>query len=172
MEIIDNEDKVTPMKVGEIGEVCVRGPQVMQGYLNQPVETDNVLRNGRLHTGDLGYMDAEGYFYIVGRSKEMIIVGGYKVYPRNVEEVLYTHPAVAECAVVGLEHPTRGQMIKAYLVLKEGAQLDEAGVKAFLKGKITAYAIPHAVEFRDSLPKNNIGKILKRVLVEEEKAKH
>ncbi len=171
MEIIDKDDRLTPCPVGEVGEVCISGPQVMQGYLNQSTETDNVLRNGRLHTGDLGYMDADGYFYIVGRLKEMIIVGGYNVYPRNVEEVLYTHPAVAECAVVGLDHPSRGQMIKAYLVLKPGQTLDEVALKAYLKGEMSAYAVPHAFEIRDELPKNNIGKILKRVLIEEEKAK-
>jgi long-chain acyl-CoA synthetase len=171
MEIIDSEDHETPMPIGEIGEVCVRGPQVMAGYLNRPDETDNVIRNGRLHTGDLGRMDADGYFYIVGRSKEMIIVGGYKVYPRNVEEVIYAHPAVLECAVVGLEHPTRGQMIKAYVVLKEGQSLDEPTLKEHIKGNISAYAVPHAFEFRSELPKNNIGKILKRVLVDEEKAR-
>ena len=172
MEIIDKDDHITVMRTGEIGEVCISGPQVMKGYLNQPGETDNVLRNGRLHTGDLGYMDSDGFFFIVGRSKEMIIVGGYNVYPRNVEEVIYTHPAVAECAVIGLEHPTRGQMIKAYVVLKDGQSLDESTLKAFLKQHITAYAIPHAIEFRSSLPKNSIGKILKKDLVAEEKAKH
>lgn len=172
VEIIDKDDRVTVLKTGEIGEVCISGPQVMLGYLNRPDETENVLRNGRLHTGDLGYMDEEGYFYIVDRLKEMIIVGGYNVYPRNVEEEIYTHPAVAECAVVGLEHPTRGQMIKAYLVLKEGQVLDESALKAHLKPRITAYALPHAVEFRESLPKSAVGKILKKELVAEEKKKH
>ena len=171
-EVIDKDDRVTPMKVGEIGEICLSGPQVMQGYLNRPDESDNVLRNGRLHTGDLGYMDEDGYFYIVDRLKEMIIVGGYNVYPRNVEEEIYAHQAVAECAVVGLEHPTRGQMIKAYIVLKEGQTLDESSLKAHLKPRITAYALPHAVEFRTTLPKSAVGKILKKELVAEEKAKH
>lgn len=171
MEVLDKDDRVTVLKQGEVGEICITGPQVMLGYLNRPDETDNVLRNGRLHTGDVGYMDADGYFYIVDRLKEMIIVGGYNVYPRNVEEEIYTHPAVAECAVIGLDHPSRGQMIKAYVVLKEGATLDEAGFKAHLKPRITAYAIPHAVAFRDSLPKSAIGKILKKELVAEEKAK-
>lgn len=172
VEIIDKDDHITPMKTGEIGEVCIRGPQVMQGYLNRPDETDNVLRNGMLHTGDLGYLDEQGYCYIVDRLKEMIIVGGYNVYPRNVEEEIYAHPAVAECAVIGLNHPTRGQMIKAYVVLKEGQALDESGLKAHLKPRITAYALPHAVEFRATLPKSAIGKILKKELVAEEKAKH
>ncbi|MDX2094389.1 MAG: long-chain fatty acid--CoA ligase [Alphaproteobacteria bacterium] len=171
-EIIDKDDRVTPMAQGEIGEICISGPQVMLGYLNRTDETENVLRNGRLHTGDLGYMDADGYFYVVDRLKEMIIVGGYNVYPRNVEEEIYAHPSVAECAVIGLDHPTRGQMIKAYLVLKEGAELDEPGLKEHLKPRLTAYALPHAVEFRAALPKNNIGKILKRELVEEEKKRH
>lgn len=171
MEVIDKDDRVTPMKVGEIGEICIRGPQVMQGYLDKADETDNVLRNGRLHTGDLGYMDEEGYFFIVDRLKEMIIVGGYNVYPRNVEEVIYTHEAVAECAVVGLEHPTRGQMIKAFVVLKEGAKLDESELKTYMKSRMSGYAVPHAVAFRESLPKSMIGKILKKELVAEEKAK-
>ncbi len=172
MEIVDKDDHTTVLPPGEIGEVCIRGPQVMLGYLNKPEETDNVIRNGRLHTGDLGRMDEEGYFYIVDRLKEMIIVGGYKVFPRNVEEELYAHAAVAECAVVGLTHPTRGQMIKAYIVLKEDAQLTEAEVKDHLKPRITAYALPHTVEFRVALPKSAIGKILKKELVAEENAKH
>lgn len=171
-EVIDKEDRVSVMKQGEVGEICIRGPQVMMGYLDKPEETDNVLRNGRLHTGDLGYVDEEGYFFIVDRLKEMIIVGGYNVYPRNVEEVIYTHEAVAECAVVGLEHPTRGQMIKAFVVLKEGKKAEEGEMKAFLKGKMSAYAVPHAIEFREALPKSMIGKILKKELVAEEKAKH
>lgn len=170
-EVIDKDDRVSVMKQGEVGEICIRGPQVMMGYLDRVDETDNVLRNGRLHTGDLGYVDAEGYFYIVDRLKEMIIVGGYNVYPRNVEEVLYTHPAVAEAAVVGLEHPTRGQMIKAYVVLKEDAKTDEAELKTYMKSRMSGYAVPHAVEFRESLPKSMIGKILKKELVAEEKAR-
>lgn len=170
-EVINQDDHSTTMPVGEVGEICLRGPQVMQGYLDKPEETDNVLRNGRLHTGDLGYVDKDGYFYIVDRLKEMIIVCGYNVYPRNVEEVIYTHDAVAECAVVGLEHPTRGQMIKAFVVLKEGKKAEEAEMKAFMKGKMSAYAVPHAVEFREALPKSMIGKILKKELVAEEKAK-
>lgn len=171
VEIINRDDHVTPMNPGEVGEICIRGPQVMLGYLNRPEETDQVLRNGRLHTGDLGIMDADGYFTVVDRLKEMIIVGGYNVYPRNVEEEIYAHPNVAECAVVGLNHATRGQMIKAYIVLKDGMALDEAGLKNHLKQRITAYALPHAVEFRSSLPKSAIGKILKKDLVAEEAAK-
>lgn len=171
MEIIDKDDHVTPMKIGEVGEVCITGPQVMAGYLNRPDETENVLRDGRLHTGDLGKVDEEGYFYIVDRLKEMIIVGGYNVYPRNVEEVLYTHSDVAEAAVLGLEHPTRGQMIKAYVVKKEGSEIDAAALKVYMKGRMSAYAVPHEIEFREILPKSMIGKILKKELIAEEKAK-
>lgn len=170
-EIVSLEDRETVLGVGETGEICIRGPQVMQGYLNKPEETMNVLRGGRLHTGDIGLMDEDGYFQIVDRLKEMIIVGGYNVYPRNVEEVIYQHEAVAECAVVGLDHPRRGQMIKAYVVLKEKAQLSDGDLKEFLRDRITRYAVPHAVEFRKELPKSMIGKILKKELVAEEKEK-
>ncbi len=172
MEVIDKDDKTTIMKTGEIGEICIRGPQVMLGYYNKPEETANVLRNGRLHTGDLGYVDEDGYFYIVDRLKEMIIVGGYNVYPRNVEEVLYKHEAVAEAAVIGLNHPTRGQMIKADVVLKEGKKVDESELKSYMKGKMSAYAVPHEIEYREALPKTPIGKIMKKELVAEEKARH
>ena len=171
-EIIDMEDRVTVLPIGEVGEICLRGPQVMKGYLNQPEESTNVLRNGRLHTGDVGYMDERGYFYVVDRMKEMIIVGGYNVYPRNVEEVIYQHEAVAECAVIGLEHPTRGQMIKAYIVLKEGADLDVSTIRSFCRDGMSRYAVPHDFEFRKELPKSPVGKILKKELIAEEKKKH
>lgn len=171
-EVVSLEDRTTMLPAGEIGEICIRGPQVMKGYLNQPEESTNVLRNGRLHTGDIGYMDERGYFYIVDRLKEMIIVGGYNVYPRNVEEVIYTHEAVAECAVIGLKHPRRGEMIKAFIILKEKKALSSDELKAYLRERMTRYAVPHEVEFRDQLPKSNIGKILKKELVAEEMKKH
>lgn len=170
-EVLDPEDKRSILPVGKVGEITIRGPQVMKGYLNQPEETAKVLINGRLHTGDLGYMDEDGYFYIVDRLKEMIIVGGYNVYPRNVEEAMYTHPAIAEAAVVGLDHPRRGQMIKAYAVLKDGHKLAEDELKEYLRARMSAYAVPHKVEFRAELPKSAIGKILKKELVAQEKAK-
>jgi len=171
VEVLDKEDRVSVLPQGEIGEICIRGPQVMKGYLNQPEESAAVLRNGRLHTGDVGYMDEDGYFYIVDRMKEMIIVGGYNVYPRNVEEVIYAYEGVAECAVVGLEHPRRGQMIKAYIVPKEGYKLSEEALKDYMRDNMSRYAVPHQIEFRTELPKNMIGKILKKELVAEEKAK-
>lgn len=170
-EVISVEDGETPMPMGEVGEICISGPQVMRGYLNQAEESAKVLRNGRLHTGDLGYVDAKGYFFIVDRLKEMIIVGGYNVYPRNVEEVMYGHSAIAECAVLGFDHPSRGQMIKAYVVLREGIKVSEDDLKAYLREHITRYAVPHEIEFRDTLPKSAVGKILKKELKAEELAK-
>lgn len=164
LEVIDPDDKVTPKPIGEVGEICIRGPQVMQGYWQKPEETDNVLKNGRLHTGDLGYMDKDGYFFIVDRLKEMIISGGYNIYPRNIEEALYTHPDIVEAAVIGIAHPTRGQVPKAFVVKKEGSALTADEVETFLKERLSAYAVPHTYEFRDSLPKSMIGKILKKEL--------
>jgi long-chain acyl-CoA synthetase len=143
----------------------------MRGYLNQFEENRKILRGGMLHTGDLGYMDSDGYIFIVDRLKEMIISGGYKIFPRNIEEILYQHPSVAEAAVIGVHHPQRGQVVKIFVAKKEGKDLSELEVKDYLKDKIAGYAMPHAVEFRDSLPKSAIGKILKKVLMEEEKAK-
>jgi long-chain acyl-CoA synthetase len=166
---IDDPDKLLPL--GETGEICVRGPQVMRGYLHQLDETRRALRGGRLHTGDIGYIDSEGYVFIVDRLKEMIISGGYNIYPRNIEEVLYTHPDIIEAAVVGLPHPQRGQVPKAYVVKREGSTLDVPALKDFLRGRLTAYALPAQYEFRDSLPKSMIGKILKKELLAEEKAK-
>ncbi len=174
LEVISLEDEKTLMPQGEKGEICIRGPQVMQGYYEQFDETMEVLRptgqgsEMRLHTGDIGYMDEEGFFYIIDRKKEMILSGGYNIYPRNIEEVLYQHEAIAECAVVGIEHKSRGQVPKAFIVLKEGATLDAAECKEFMKDKISLYAIPSAFEFRDELPKSMIGKILKKELLAEE----
>ena len=171
MEITDPDNPERVLGVREVGEVCVRGPQVMRGYLHQLDETRRCLRNGRLHTGDIGYMDEDGYFYIVDRIKEMIISGGYNIYPRNIEEALYRHPAVAEAAVIGIEHSQRVQVPKAFIVRKEGMEVSESELRDHLKTEIASYAMPYAYEFRDSLPKSMIGKVLKKELVAEEKAK-
>lgn len=170
MEVLDMESGRL-LGPGEKGEICIRGPQVMQGYLHQLDETRKVLKDGRLHTGDVGHYDEEGYFFIVDRLKEMIISGGYKIYPRNLEEALYRHPDVAEAAVIGVPHPQRVQSPKAFVVLKEGAQVTEGAIRDYLRGEVAGYAVPHAVEFRASLPKSMIGKILKKELVAEEAAK-
>ena len=156
------KDKV--MAMGETGEICIRGPQVMKGYWNRPDETANTLRNGRLHTGDVGYMDADGYFFIVDRLKEMIISGGYNIYPRNVEEVLYDHPDVVEAAVIGVEDEHWGQRVKAFVALKQGSGESEDTLRAYCKDQLPRFAVPATIEFRDELPKTMIGKISKKDL--------
>ena len=170
--IVDAETGDRVLEVGEVGELVVRGPQVMKGYWRMPTETANVLREGWLHTGDLARMDEDGYFQIVDRKKDMILgAGGYNIYPREVEEVLYEHPAVQEAAVVGIPVSIeKGERVKAYVVLKEGAAATEEDIVAFCRENLTPYKIPRAVEFRDELPKTMVGKILRRVLLEEEQA--
>ena len=170
IEIVSLEDgKVLP--VGETGEICIRGPQVMAGYWQNQEATDKSIENGRFHSGDVGYMDDDGYTFIVDRLKEMILAGGYNVYPRNVEEAVYMHSAVAECAVVGIPDEYRGQTVKAFVALAEGQSLSEAELLEFLKDKLSPIEMPKQVEFRTDLPKSAIGKILKKVLLEEEAAK-
>jgi long-chain acyl-CoA synthetase len=166
---IDGSERVLP--AGERGEVCIRGPQVMAGYWKKPEETAKAMRGGRFHSGDIGYIDAEGYIYIVDRLKEMILCGGYNVYPRNVEEAIYMHPAVAECAVIGVADPYRGQTVKAFVVLREGESVTRDALCEFLKDKLSPIEMPKQIEFRQSLPKTAIGKILKKTLVAEEEAK-
>lgn len=166
--IIDEEGKVLP--AGQVGEIVIKGPQVMKGYYKMEEETRKVLINGWLLTGDMAKMDEDGYFYIVDRKKDMIIAGGYNIYPREVEEVLYEHPAVVEAAVVGVPDPYRGETVKAYIVLKpeyRGKVTDEEIIK-FCKERLAAYKVPKIIEFRDELPKSAVGKILRRVLREEE----
>jgi long-chain acyl-CoA synthetase len=151
--------------VGEVGELVVRGPNVMKGYYKMPEETANALRDGWLHTGDLARMDEEGYFYIVDRKKEMIIVGGYNVYPREVEEVLYSHPDVVEAAVVGVPDPDYGEAVKGFVVSKN-PQLTETALIGYCHQHLAKYKVPSSIEFLDELPKNATGKILRRVLKE------
>ncbi len=171
LEVVDPDQPDKLLGIGEKGEICIRGPQVMRGYYQQLDETNRVMKNGRLHTGDIGYMDAEGYFFIVDRLKEMIISGGYNIYPRNIEEALYQHPEVVEAAVIGIPHPQRGQIPKAFVVKKPESTLDTIQLKKHLSERISAYAMPAQFEFRENLPKSMIGKILKKELVAEEKAK-
>lgn len=156
--------------IGEVGEVVVKGPQVMKGYWNNEEETANTLKNGWLFTGDLGYIDENGYFFVVDRSKDMIIAGGYNIYPREVEEVLYEHEGIQEAAVIGVPDPYRGETVKAFIVAKEGYQLDEKELNTFCRKQLAAFKVPRIYEFRDELPKTTVGKILRRQLVEESKA--
>jgi long-chain acyl-CoA synthetase len=169
VEIVSIEDPERVLALGETGEICVTGPQVMAGFWNRPEETREVLRNGRLRTGDVGYLDQDGYLYIVDRIKDLIITGGFNVYPRMVEEAIYQHPAVAEAAVCGVPDRHRGEVVKAFVKLAEGHTLTGTELRAFLKDKLAPFEIPRKVEFREDIPKTLIGKPLRRQLVEEEK---
>ena len=159
------------LEVGEIGEIAIKGPQVMKGYWNRPEETAMTFADEWFLTGDLGYMDDKGYFYVVDRKKDMIIAGGFNIYPREVEEVLYEHEAVQECVVAGIPDPYRGETVKAYIVLKEGKSVTEKELNEFCRKNLAAYKVPRYYEFRDELPKTAVGKILRRTLIEEEKQK-
>ena len=170
-EIVDVETGTRVLPTGEAGEIRLRGPQVMAGYWNMRAETADALRDGWLYTGDIGTMDADGYLTIVDRKKDLILASGYNVYPRDVEEVLYEHPAVLEAGVAGIPDPYRGETVKAYVVLRPGATVTPEELDAFCRERLAAYKIPRAIEFRDTLPKSAVGKVLRRVLVEEEKAR-
>ncbi|WP_339172424.1 long-chain-fatty-acid--CoA ligase [Solibacillus sp. FSL R5-0691] len=163
------EAEVLP--VGEIGEIAVKGPQVMKGYWNRPEETAMTFTDGWFLTGDLGYMDEKGYFYVVDRKKDMIIAGGFNIYPREVEEVLYEHEAIQECVVAGIPDPYRGETVKAYIVLKEGKSVTDKELNEYCRKNLAAYKVPRFYEFRQELPKTAVGKILRRTLIEEEKQK-
>jgi len=165
--IVDLDDGVTDLPVGQIGELLIKGPQVFHGYHNMPTETENALRDDWLYTGDIARMDEEGYFYIVDRKKELIKPGGYQVWPREVEEVICNHPKVLEAGVAGIPDPYRGETVKAWVVLKQGEQLSENEVKEWCKQRLAKYKIPTHIEFRNELPKTIVGKILRRELVRQ-----
>ena len=172
VKIIDPQfpDKDVPVKVA--GEICLRGPQVMKGYWKNKAETDKVIdKNGFLHTGDVGYIDEEGYTFIVDRIKDIIIASGYNVYPRVVEEAIMKHPGVSECLVGGIKDEYRGETVKAWIVLKENQKLTAEDLKTFLKNEISPIEMPKKIEFRDSLPKTMIGKPDRKALVAEENAR-
>ena len=169
--IMDVETGEKEMPVGEVGELVVRAPQVMRGYWNRPEETAMVLRNGWLYTGDLAKMDQDGYFFIVDRKKEMIIAGGYNIYPRDIEEVLYEHEKIKEAVCYGVPDTYRGETVKVCVVLKEGQTATSEEITEYCRAKLAKFKVPKIVEFRTDLPKSPIGKVLRRVLVEEEKAK-
>ncbi len=164
IKIVDLDTGKKEMKVGEPGELIIRGPQVTQGYYKKPQETKAALKDGWLFTGDIGTMDAEGYFYIVDRKKDMIIAGGYNIYPRDIDEVLYEHPKVAEACAIGVPDPYRGETVKVFVVLKEGQTSSEEEIIKFCKEKLAAYKVPKLVEFVPTLPKSAVGKILRKEL--------
>jgi long-chain acyl-CoA synthetase len=164
LAIMSAEPSGRILPYGEIGEICVRGPQVMRGYWRLPEATGKALRDGWLHTGDLGRLDQDGYLYFVNRRSEVIAVQGYKVYARIVEEAIRLHPAVSEVAVVGLPDRIRGEVPKACVVLQPGMTLDEVTLRRFLADKLSPVEVPRVVEFRQSLPKSPFGKVLKQEL--------
>jgi long-chain acyl-CoA synthetase len=170
--IVDVDTGEHELPLGEIGELIIHGPQVMKGYWHKPTETANVLREHPdlgpgpwLHTGDIARMDEEGYFQIVDRKKDMIICGGFNVYPRDVEEVLFAHPAVLEAAVAGIPDQYRGETVKAFVVLRENTAATEEELIAFCRERLAPYKVPASIEFRTELPKSTVGKILRRELV-------
>ena len=169
--IVDAETAEKPLEAGETGELAVKGPQVMRGYWRKPEETALVLRDGWLLTGDIARMDADGYFYITDRKKDLIKYKDYSVYPRELEDVLYEHPAVKLCAVVGKPSPVVGEVPKAFVVLKEGAEATEMELMEFVKEKVAPYKAVREVEFRQQLPISAAGKVLRRALQEEERTR-
>lgn len=169
VEILSLEDGETLLPPGEKGEVCVTGPQMMQGYYKRPEETAGVIRKGRLHTGDAGYIDVDGFVYIVDRVKDMILVGGYNVYPRHVEEVIYSHPAVQECIVAGVPDKLRGETVQAWVKPRDGNPLDGETLRAFLQGKLSPIEMPRKIIIRtEPLPKTAVGKLSKKDLLAQE----
>jgi long-chain acyl-CoA synthetase len=172
IEIINPDDKVTPMKVGERGELCARGPQIMKGYWKRPTESEDALRAGRLHTGDIAVMDEDGYIYIVDRIKDLIITNGYNVYPRNVEEAIYTHEGVEETIVAGVPDEQRGEIVKAWIKPKSGVAITPDEMKNFLKDILSPMEMPRYIEIRsEPLPKTMIGKLSRKDILAEEKKK-
>lgn len=164
---IVKEGTLEELPIGEIGEIAVKGPQVMKGYWNNQEATDEVLKDGWLLTGDMGKMDEDGYFYVVDRKKDMIIAGGFNIYPREIEEVLFEHPDIVEAAVIGVPDEYRGETVKAVIVPKPGSNLDEKVLDEYCREQLAAYKVPRIYEFREELPKTIIGKVLKRQLIEE-----
>jgi long-chain acyl-CoA synthetase len=169
--IVSADDGESDVPAGEPGELLLRGPQVMRGYWNRPDETAQTLQDGWLRTGDLATVDEEGYFRIVGRKKEMIVAGGYNIYPDEVDGVLMEHPDVVECATIGVPCERRGETVKSFVVLRTPGSVDAEALQAFCRERLAAYKIPREIEFRDGLPKSSVLKILRRELVEEEKRK-
>ena len=171
VEIRDPASPASIMPQGERGEICVRGPQVMHGYWNKPEETAGVMVDGALRTGDIGYLDEDGYLFLVDRIKDLIIAGGYNIYPRVIEEALYQHPAVRDAVVIGVPDAYRGQAPKAFVTLKQDAAVTPAELKVFLADYISKIEMPRDIEIREELPKTMIGKLSKKELVAEESEK-
>ena len=171
VRVVDIEGGEEDVPRGEPGELIIRSPLIMREYWNNPEETAGQMKDGWLYTGDIVVQDEDDYFAIVDRKKDMIIAGGYNVYPREIDEVLYQHPGIAEAVAVGIADEYRGETVKAFVVAKEGESLTEAEIIGFCREKLAAYKAPKLVEFRSELPKSAVGKILRKVLRDEEAAK-
>ncbi len=171
VRLVDVEQGKEDVPDGQPGEIIMKGPLIMQGYWNNPEETAGQLRDGWLHTGDIAIRDEDDYIFIVDRKKDMIIAGGFNIYPRDIDEVLFQHPKVAEAVALGVKDQYRGETVKAFVVLKPGQKCTEEEIIKFCKEKLAPYKVPKLVEFRDSIPKSVIGKILRKVLREEEESK-
>ena len=169
--IVDMEVGSVDVGPGNLGELIVRGPQVMKEYFNRPDETASALRNGWLYTGDIAKMDEEGYFYIMDRKKDMVISAGYNIYPREIDEVLHAHPKIREAVAVGIPHASRGESLKAFIVLEEGRTMTRSEVITYCRQKLANYKVPRQVEFRGDLPKSMVGKVLRKALRAEEAEK-
>lgn len=166
--VIETDQGEMEAPIGTKGELLIRGPQVMKGYWNKPEETEAALKDGWLHTGDIAYMDEDGYFYIVDRKKDMIIAGGFNVYPREIEEVIYQIPEVLETIVIGVPDEYRGETVKAFIKLKDNETVTEQEIIKYCRENLAAYKVPRLIEFRDELPKSGVGKLLKRELRDQE----
>jgi long-chain acyl-CoA synthetase len=171
VRLVDIEEGKADVAPGEPGEIIMKGPLIMQGYWNDPEETAHQLRDGWLYTGDIARMDEDGYFFIVDRKKDMIIAGGYNIYPREIDEVLYQHPKVMDAVAIGIPDEYRGETVKAFVVLKPGETATEKEIIEFCKTKLAVYKVPKSVEFRESLPKSAVGKILRKALRDDEEKK-
>ncbi len=170
IRIADAETGQGSMKPGELGEICFKAPNLMKEYWNQPQETADMMRDGWLYSGDIGYLDEDGNLFLHSRKKEIIKTSGFQVWPREIEEVLHEHPAVMEAGVAGVPDQYQGESVKAWVVLNAGMTCTADELKEHCKAKLAAYKVPRRIEFRDALPKTQTGKILRRVLLEEESA--
>jgi long-chain acyl-CoA synthetase len=168
LKIVDLENGETEMPLGEPGEIAFKGPQVMKGYYNRPEETAKVLKDGWLYTGDIGFLDEDGYLTIVDRKKDMIVASGYNIYPNEIDDVLLQHPDILEACVVGVPDAYRGETTKAFIVPAAGRNLSAEAVQAFCKEKLAAYKVPKQIAFVEALPKSAVGKILRRQLRDKE----
>jgi len=171
VRLVDVDKGETDVPDGEPGEIIMKGPLIMQGYWNNPAETEGQLKDGWLHTGDIAIRDEDGYLFIVDRKKDMIIAGGFNIYPRDIDEVLFQHPKIAEAVSLGVKDQYRGETVKAFVVLKAGESCTAEEIISFCKEKLAPYKVPKLVEFRESIPKSAVGKILRKVLRDEEEAK-